>query len=144
MPRHGKKYDSAIQRVDKRPYLIDDAFGKLKEVAYAKFDETVEIAMLLGVDPRHADQMVRGTVSLPHGTGQTLRVLAIVGGEKFGEAQEAGADIVWTGPRRSRRSPPASSTSRPSSRLRTSCATSASWARCSAPAAGCRTRRPGP
>ena len=98
MPRHGKKYDSAVQRVDKRPYMIDDAFGKLKEVAYAKFDETVEIAMLLGVDPRHADQMVRGTVSLPHGTGQTLRVLAIVGGEKFGEAQEAGADIVWTGP----------------------------------------------
>ncbi len=97
MPKRGKKYRAAIEKVEKRPYGIEEAMAKVKEIAWANFDETVEIAMLLGVDPRHADQMVRGTVVLPHGTGQTLRVLAIAGGEKYQEAEQAGADIVMTG-----------------------------------------------
>lgn len=98
MPRAGKKFALAQAKVEKRPYLIDEAMSTLKEVAWAGFDETVEIALLLGVDPRHADQMVRGTVALPHGTGKTLRVLAICSGDKLAEAQEAGADIAMAGP----------------------------------------------
>ncbi len=98
MPKHGKHYRTAFDKVEKRPHGLDEAMVRLKEVAYAKFDETVEIALLLGVDPRHADQMVRGTVVLPHGTGKTLRVLAIASADKFADAQEAGADLVWTGP----------------------------------------------
>ncbi len=97
--RHGKNYRNASTKVERRPHTMDEAMLRLKDAAWAKFDETVEIAMLLGVDPRHADQMVRGTVVLPHGTGKTLRVLAIAGGaDKVEEARAAGADIVWTGP----------------------------------------------
>src|SRR5215467_6940079 len=94
MAQHGKKYRAASERIEQRPYQLDEAFVLLKQVAYAKFNETVELSMLLGVDPKHADQMVRGTTVLPHGTGQSKRVLVIAAGEKQKEAQEAGADFV--------------------------------------------------
>jgi len=94
LARHGKKYRAAAEKVEQRPYQLDEAFKLLKEVAYAKFNETVELSMLLGVDPKHADQMVRGTTVLPHGTGQTKRVLVIASGDKQREATEAGADFV--------------------------------------------------
>src|SRR5437762_14043774 len=94
MAKHGKKYRAAADKVEQRPYQLDEAFSLLKQVAYAKFNETVELSMLLGVDPKHADQMVRGTTVLPHGTGQTKRVLVIAQGDKQREAQEAGADMV--------------------------------------------------
>jgi large subunit ribosomal protein L1 len=94
MAKHGKKYRAAAGKVEHRPYQLDEAFSLLKQIAYAKFNETVELSMLLGVDPKHADQMVRGTTLLPHGTGQTKRVLVIAQGEKQKEAQDAGADFV--------------------------------------------------
>ena len=94
MAKHGKKYRAAADKVEQRPYQLDEAFNLLKQVAFAKFNETVELSMLLGVDPKHADQMVRGTTVLPHGTGQTKRVLVIAQGDKQREAQEAGADFV--------------------------------------------------
>jgi len=94
MAQHGKKYRAAAEKVERRPYQLDEAMRLLKEIAYAKFNETVELSMLLGVDPKHADQMVRGTTVLPHGTGQSKRVLVIAAGEKQKEAQEAGADYV--------------------------------------------------
>jgi large subunit ribosomal protein L1 len=94
MAKHGKKYRDAAEKVEKRTYELNEALALLKEIAFAKFDETVELAMLLGVNPKHADQMVRGTTVLPHGTGQTKRVLVIASGEKVREAEEAGADIV--------------------------------------------------
>ncbi len=77
MAKHGKKYRAAFEKVEQRPYQLDEAFALLKQIAFAKFNETVELSMLLGVDPKHADQMVRGTTVLPHGTGQTKRVLVI-------------------------------------------------------------------
>src|SRR6187455_684389 len=94
MAKVGKKYDAAKKQVEPRPYVVKDAMGLLKKIHFAKFNETVEVHMRLGVDPKHADQMVRGTVVLPHGLGKTKRVLAIAGGEKQKEAQEAGADFV--------------------------------------------------
>jgi len=94
LARHGKKYRAAAGKVEQRPYQLDEAFGLLKQIAFAKFNETVELSMLLGVDPKHADQMVRGTTLLPHGTGQTKRVLVIAQGEKQKEAQDAGADFI--------------------------------------------------
>jgi len=94
MPRHGKKYDAARAKVESKAYPIAEALRTVRDAAFAKFDETVEIHMRLGVDPKHADQMVRGTVVLPHGTGKTKRVLVIAGGEKLKEAQEAGADFA--------------------------------------------------
>jgi large subunit ribosomal protein L1 len=94
MARHGKKYRAASEKVEERSYQLDEAFGLLKQISFAKFNETVELSMLLGVDPKHADQMVRGTTVLPHGTGQTKRVLVIATGEKQKEAQDAGADLV--------------------------------------------------
>ncbi|HYH09068.1 MAG TPA: 50S ribosomal protein L1 [Thermoanaerobaculia bacterium] len=94
MAKHGKKYRAAAEKVEQRPYQLDEAFGLLKQISFAKFNETVELSMLLGVDPKHADQMVRGTTLLPHGTGQTKRVLVIAQGEKQKEAQDAGADFV--------------------------------------------------
>jgi large subunit ribosomal protein L1 len=94
LAKHGKKYRAAAEKVDERPYQLNEAFNLLKQIAFAKFNETVELSMLLGVDPKHADQMVRGTTVLPHGTGQTKRVLVIAQGEKQREAQEAGADLV--------------------------------------------------
>src|SRR5438067_7902165 len=94
MAKHGKKYRAAFEKVEQRPYQLDEAFGLLKQIAFAKFNETVELSMLLGVDPKHADQMVRGTTVLPHGTGQSKRVLVIAQGDKQREATEAGADFV--------------------------------------------------
>ncbi len=94
MAKHGKKYRAAAGKVETRPYQLDEAFALLKQIAYAKFNETVELSMLLGVDPKHADQMVRGTTVLPHGTGQSKRVLVIAQGDKQREATEAGADFV--------------------------------------------------
>ena len=94
MPKHGKKFNGAKQQVERKLHALDDAIGTLRKVAFAKFDETVEISMRLGVNPKHADQMVRGTVVLPHGTGKTKRVLVIAGGEKVKDAEKAGADHV--------------------------------------------------
>ncbi len=94
MSKHGKKYRSSAAKVEPRLYPLADAIKLATETAYAKFDETVEIAMRLGVDPKHADQMVRGTVLLPHGLGRTARVLVFAQGEKIKEAEEAGADYV--------------------------------------------------
>jgi len=94
MRRHGKKYKAAKQQVPEKPCTLDEAIPILKRVKYAKFDESLEIALLLGVDPKHADQMVRGTVVLPHGTGASKKVLVIATGEKLKEAEKAGADHV--------------------------------------------------
>ena len=94
MPKHGKKYRQAVEKVEARPYPLQDAITLATEVKYAKFDETLELAMRLGVDPKHADQMVRGTVVLPHGLGTVSRVLVFASGEKIREAEEAGADHV--------------------------------------------------
>lgn len=96
MPRHGKKYRQALARTPRDVRFEDpvEALRLVKEAAFAKFDETVEVAVRLGVDPRHADQVVRGTVALPHGTGKAVRVLVLAQGEKAREAEEAGADFV--------------------------------------------------
>ncbi len=95
MARHGKHYRGASEKIDSaRSYGAGEAIGLVKEAAYAKFDETVEIAVRLGVDPRHADQVVRGTVVLPHGTGRTVKVLVVTQGEQITAAEEAGADFV--------------------------------------------------
>src|SRR6059036_3283081 len=82
MPKHGKRYDTARGKVPAKLLTVEEAIPPLKSCATAKFDETVEIAMLLGVDPKHADQMVRGTVVLPHGTGKSKKVLVIASGER--------------------------------------------------------------
>ena len=95
MPKHGKKFREAQSRVPEgKSFTPSDAVAMVKELSFAKFDETVDVAVRLGVDPRHADQIVRGTVVLPHGTGKTARVLVIAQGEKVREAEEAGADFV--------------------------------------------------
>ena len=94
MAKPGKKYRAAAAKIEDRPYELKDALTLVKDSAFAKFDETVEVHMRLGVDPRHADQMVRGTIVLPHGTGKTMRVAVIAGGEKIKEAEAAGAEIV--------------------------------------------------
>jgi large subunit ribosomal protein L1 len=91
----GKRYQEALKKIEPgRLYDVAEACALVKETASARFDETVELAVRLGVDPRHADQMVRGAVSLPHGTGKTVRVVAFAKGEKAREAEEAGADVV--------------------------------------------------
>src|SRR6476469_1448652 len=95
MRKHGKKYTAARAQVgNDRQYSIEEAIPLVQKVKFAKFDETVEMSLRLGVDLKHADQMVRGTVVLPHGLGKSKRVLAIAGGEKQKEAQAAGADVV--------------------------------------------------
>ena len=94
MAKHGKKFTAAAAQVQDRPYTIEEAIPLIQKVKYAKFDETVELAMRLGVDPKHADQMVRGTVVLPHGLGKSKKVLAIAGADKQKEASDAGADFV--------------------------------------------------
>jgi len=95
MAKHGKKYRSAAeQRELNRPYPLSEAVRLATETAFAKFDETLELALRLGVDPKHADQMVRGTVVLPHGLGRSARVLVFAQGEKIREAEDAGADYV--------------------------------------------------
>jgi large subunit ribosomal protein L1 len=90
----GKKFEAAAKLVEKASYSLPDAMPVVKKAAYAKFDETVEIALHLGVDPKHADQMVRGTVVLPHGLGKSKRVIVIASGDKVREGREAGADEV--------------------------------------------------
>ena len=92
--KKGKKYITALSKVENVAYAPVDAMAKVVEIASAKFDETVELHVKLGVDPRHADQQVRGVCVLPHGTGKTLKVLVIAKGAKADEAQEAGADFV--------------------------------------------------
>jgi large subunit ribosomal protein L1 len=98
MAKHGKKYRAALEKIEEgHKYSLDEGLAKVKEVSAVtarKFDETVELTMWLGVDPRKADQLVRGTVVLPHGVGKTVRVLVIAQGEKIKEAEEAGADMT--------------------------------------------------
>jgi len=95
MKQHGKKYRAALEKLEPgRKYNLDSAITKVKEIAFAKFDETVELTVWLGVDPRKADQLVRGTLVLPHGLGKSKTVLVIAQGDKLREAEEAGADIV--------------------------------------------------
>jgi large subunit ribosomal protein L1 len=94
MARVGKKYKNAAAQVEERGYRLDEALPLVKKIAPAKFDETVEVSMRLGVDPKHADQMVRGTVVLPHGLGRSKRVCVIAAGDKMKEAEDAGADHV--------------------------------------------------
>ncbi len=95
MKKHGKKYRAAAEKIDLgRKYNLEEGVAKLKEVAFAKFDETVELTIWLGVDPRKADQLVRGTIVLPHGLGKSKKILVIAQGDKIKEAEEAGADFV--------------------------------------------------
>src|SRR6266498_3597395 len=95
MKKHGKKYNAATEKVEAgRKYNLEEAVSKVKEIAFAKFDETVELTVWLGVDPRKADQLVRGTIVLPHGLGKSKTVLVIAQGDKIKEAEEAGADFV--------------------------------------------------
>jgi len=94
MAKPGKKFLAAQKQVEARPYTLADAMGLLKQVHYVKFNETVEVHMRLGVDPKHADQMVRGTVVLPHGLGKSKKVCVIASGDKLKEAEQAGAEVV--------------------------------------------------
>jgi len=86
----GKKYSAAFNQVERKPYALEEAVPLVKKIKFAKFDETVELHMRLGVDPKHADQMVRGTVVLPNGLGKSKTVLVIASGDKLKEASEAG------------------------------------------------------
>jgi large subunit ribosomal protein L1 len=95
MPKRGKNYRAALAKLDPtRRYDLEEAFGLVKEVSYAKFDAAIDVSLRLGVDPRKADQMVRGSVILPHGTGRVVRVAVFAKGDKANEAREAGADVV--------------------------------------------------
>lgn len=95
MPKHGKNYRNKVDAFDRSTlYSLEDGVKNVISSSYAKFDETVDIALKLGVDPRHADQMVRSSVVLPHGTGKVTRVLVFAKGDKVAEANEAGADYV--------------------------------------------------
>jgi large subunit ribosomal protein L1 len=90
----GKKYTAAAQQVQTRPYSLEEAVPLVQKIKFTKFDETVEVHMRLGVDPKHADQMVRGTIVLPNGLGRSKKVLVIASGDKLREAEAAGADFV--------------------------------------------------
>src|SRR5829696_5641562 len=94
MRTHGKKFTAAKTQVENKPYLLADALPLVQKIKFANFDETVALSIRLGVDPKHADQMVRGTVVLPHGLGKSKKVLVIAGPDKQKEAEEAGADHV--------------------------------------------------
>ena len=95
MPRHGKKYRKVLEGVDRAQLRsVEDAVKGSIESSFAKFDETVDVALALGVDPKHSDQMVRGAVALPHGLGKTVRVAVFCKGDKEAEAKQAGADFV--------------------------------------------------
>lgn len=92
--KHGKKYNAALSLVEKKPYEVSEAISLLKKMDSAKFDETVEVSFKLNVDPRHADQLIRGAIVLPNGTGRSQKVLVIAQGPKEEEAKNAGADYV--------------------------------------------------
>ena len=94
MTKRGKQYVKAREQREKEEYSLDETVGLIKKLSFAKFDESVDISVRLGVDPKHSDQMVRGTVVLPHGTGKTKTVCVIASGEKISEAEKAGADEV--------------------------------------------------
>jgi large subunit ribosomal protein L1 len=94
MRKSGKKFTAAAKLVEERPYTLEEAVPLVQKVKFAKFDETVELHLRLGVDPKHADQMVRGTIVLPNGLGKTKKVLVIASGDKLKEATDAGADYV--------------------------------------------------
>src|SRR5499425_1231069 len=95
MKKHGKKFRAALEKIEAgKKYDLEAGVAKVKEIAFAKFDETVELTVWLGVDPRKADQLVRGTIVLPHGLGISKTVLVIAQGEKVKEAEEAGADFA--------------------------------------------------
>src|ERR1700694_1041811 len=94
MQKQGKKFLAAAKQIEARPYNLNEAVPLVQKIKYAKFDETVELHLRLGVDPKHADQMVRGTVVLPNGLGKSKKVLVIASGDKQREAQEAGADFI--------------------------------------------------
>src|SRR2546430_11538243 len=94
MRKAGKKFEAASKQVEARPYSLNEAVPLVQKIKFAKFDETVELHLRLGVDPKHADQMVRGTIVLPNGLGKSKKVLVIATGDKQREATEAGADIV--------------------------------------------------
>ena len=94
MQKPGKKFQAASKQVEPRPYLLSDAVPLVQKIKFAKFDETVELHLRLGVDPKHADQMVRGTVVLPNGLGKKKTVLVIASGDKLKEAEAAGADFI--------------------------------------------------
>jgi large subunit ribosomal protein L1 len=94
MQKQGKKFQAASKQVEARPYLLSDAVPLVQKIKFAKFDETVELHLRLGVDPKHADQMVRGTVVLPNGLGKKKTVLVIASGDKLKEAEAAGADFI--------------------------------------------------
>lgn len=95
MPKHGKKYRKAFEAIESRTHSVIEAIELAKQQSFVKFDEGLDVSIRLGVDPKHADQMVRGTVVLPHGTGREARVLVFASGEKIKEAEEAGAE--WVG-----------------------------------------------
>lgn len=94
MAKRGKNYKESKKKVEQPEYSLEEAIGLVKKSSYVKFDESVDIAMRLGVDPKHSDQMVRGTIVLPNGTGKTKTICVIASGEKVKEAEEAGADFV--------------------------------------------------
>src|SRR5918911_1655576 len=94
MQKQGKKFQAASNQVEPRPYSLDEAVPLVQKIKFANFDETVEVHMRLGVDPKHADQMVRGTVVLPNGLGKSKKVLVIASGDKQREAEAAGADFI--------------------------------------------------
>ena len=95
MPNRGKQYRKAVESFDRNDtFSVEDGVAMVKKLHYVKFDESVDLAVRLGVDPRHADQMVRGAVALPHGTGKSVRVLVFAKGDKVAEARDAGADFV--------------------------------------------------
>jgi len=92
--KQGKKFTAAAEAIESRPYTLDEAIPLVQKIKFANFDETVEVHMRLGVDPKHADQMVRGTVVLPNGLGKSKKVLVITSGDNLRIAEEAGADLV--------------------------------------------------
>jgi large subunit ribosomal protein L1 len=94
MAKQGKKYAAAAKQVEERPYTVEEAVPLIQKIKFAKFDETVELHLRLGVDPKHADQLVRGTVVLPNGLGKSKRVLVVASGDKAKEAEAAGADFI--------------------------------------------------
>ena len=94
MAKRGKKYIQSRELRDKEEYSLEESVNLIKKLSYAKFDESVDISLRMGVNPKHSDQMVRGTIVLPHGTGKTKKVCVIASGEKIKEAEEAGADYV--------------------------------------------------